>query len=263
MRTLLPVRGWCRPRSFLLFTALWLGGCRAVTGLGDLSFDPSSDGAGGAGGTVLSSSSASSSSSSASGSSTSGSSASGGPSPICGNGIVENGELCDDGNTLEDDLCASNCQCGGDVKVGSQAFIDPDLGSCYVWFNANRAFLDAENACESHGMTLATIDGTGEMAHVQAHLNSVDFVWIGGRRFSSMSDIWTWMSGDPWVIQPCDANTAGCDNNVILWMSGEPNNATGDEDCVEMQLKGSIGFNDASCATSRGFLCERKYQAGQ
>jgi cysteine-rich repeat protein len=42
--------------------------------------------------------------------------------PLCGNGIVDIGETCDDGNTNENDACLSDCQparCGdGSVQTG-------------------------------------------------------------------------------------------------------------------------------------------------
>ena len=48
------------------------------------------------------------------------------PPPICGNGIVEVGETCDDGNTDNTDACV-NCgvhgQCGDGV-------LDPELEEC-------------------------------------------------------------------------------------------------------------------------------------
>jgi cysteine-rich repeat protein len=51
------------------------------------------------------------------------------PPPVCGNGVVEEGELCDDGNTTDGDGCSSTCQtetppppcCGnGIVESGEQ-----------------------------------------------------------------------------------------------------------------------------------------------
>lgn len=32
------------------------------------------------------------------------------PAPVCGNGIVENGEICDDGNLIPNDGCSATCQ---------------------------------------------------------------------------------------------------------------------------------------------------------
>lgn len=46
---------------------------------------------------------------------------------ICGNGIQNAGEECDDGNTVDDDGCASNCQlpgCGNDILEGDEACDD-------------------------------------------------------------------------------------------------------------------------------------------
>jgi cysteine-rich repeat protein len=48
-----------------------------------------------------------------------------GPAPVCGNGIVESGEVCDDGNTTSGDGCSATCQlesvCGnGAVESGEQ-----------------------------------------------------------------------------------------------------------------------------------------------
>ena len=48
------------------------------------------------------------------------------PSPVCGNGVLESGEQCDDGNTVSYDGCSSSCQvetpvCGnGHVESGEQ-----------------------------------------------------------------------------------------------------------------------------------------------
>lgn len=43
-------------------------------------------------------------------SSTGSSSSSGGPDPVCGNGVVEQGETCDDGNAAAGDGCSNTCQ---------------------------------------------------------------------------------------------------------------------------------------------------------
>jgi cysteine-rich repeat protein len=50
------------------------------------------------------------------------------PEPVCGNGMVETGEACDDGNTDETDECSSECvlaSCGdGQVQEGVEACDD-------------------------------------------------------------------------------------------------------------------------------------------
>jgi len=62
----------------------------------------------------------------------------------CGNGTVDTGEQCDDGNTLDDDCCSSTCQfeasgnsctgddniCTADVCDGAGSCTHPDLPNC-------------------------------------------------------------------------------------------------------------------------------------
>lgn len=51
-----------------------------------------------------------------------------GPDPICGNGVIEDGEECDDGNNLNDDGCLADCvnaSCGdGYINEGVEACDD-------------------------------------------------------------------------------------------------------------------------------------------
>ena len=49
--------------------------------------------------------------------------------PVCGNGIVEVGEQCDDGNTADNDGCSSTCtfELDGPARCGD-GFLQPDLG---------------------------------------------------------------------------------------------------------------------------------------
>lgn len=49
------------------------------------------------------------------------------PSPMCGNGVPEDGEACDDGNADDDDGCTSNCElssCRDERKNGSETDVD-------------------------------------------------------------------------------------------------------------------------------------------
>lgn len=49
------------------------------------------------------------------------SSSSGGPEPVCGNGVVEDGETCDDGNDLPDDGCQA-CAKDSIIFVSSEVY---------------------------------------------------------------------------------------------------------------------------------------------
>ena len=63
-------------------------------------------------------------------SSSSSGSSSGGPGPECGDGVMDDGELCDDGNLIDTDACTGQCvpaSCGdGLVQAGVEACDDGD-----------------------------------------------------------------------------------------------------------------------------------------
>jgi cysteine-rich repeat protein len=48
------------------------------------------------------------------------------PSPVCGNGMLETGESCDDGNTTSGDGCEATCTptlCVGGVAIGGAKLV--------------------------------------------------------------------------------------------------------------------------------------------
>ena len=58
-----------------------------------------------------------------------------GAAPVCGNGVVEAGETCDDGNLVDGDGCDSNCTvtaCGNGIRTAGEACDDGNLtaGDC-------------------------------------------------------------------------------------------------------------------------------------
>lgn len=235
---------------------LTMGACRAAIGLDELSFGPSAgtggmDGLGG--GSASSSSSATSSSSGTGGTMNTG--------PVCGNGALETNEICDDGNTQDGDGCASNCRCAapdGASKDMNFVFASADGKTCYVLFNGLRSFNEAQNLCQSNSMYLASVTSKAELDWIHPFIEPYNRIWIGGARGSAMFDAWTWVSGEPWLLNPCDASQYPlCDDTVNLWSQGEPNNTGGVEDCVEIYHGDAVGFNDVICSDSLVYLCER------
>ncbi|MEE9294475.1 MAG: DUF4215 domain-containing protein, partial [Phycisphaerae bacterium] len=75
--------------------------------------------------------------------------------PVCGNGAVETGEECDDGNTIDGDGCQGNCKapfCGDSIidpaeecDDGNTANGDGCDENCLVELGAGRITLDANN----------------------------------------------------------------------------------------------------------------------
>jgi cysteine-rich repeat protein len=95
--------------------------------------------------------------------------------PVCGNGLTEGGEQCDDGNAIEGDACDSNCTlpgCGnnivdpgedcddGNLIDGDTCESDCTLPSC------GNGIVDGSETCDDgvnnglSGFCNATCDGT-------------------------------------------------------------------------------------------------------
>ena len=81
---------------------------------------------------------------------------------------------------------------------------------------------------------------------VMDKLNYKSYVWIGLNDIKKEGS-WIWVNG-----KPATATDA-------LWISGEPNNAGGNEDCgIAVYNRGT---NDGNCASTIVGLCEKAYGA--
>lgn len=174
--------------------------------------------------------------------------------PGCGDGMVKDGEVCDDGNNSDGDICTKDCQCGmvGDIP-NVIAIHDVANGHCYAWFLDPKKFSESQDNCISRGMFLASLVNQSEVDALASSINQS--TWIGGNR-EFLSTKWKWVSGEPWLISPCDTSNASCDNSINLWADGEPSYDPG-EQCIE--IKGNpLQFNDKECNTEFPYLCELK-----
>ena len=112
-----------------------------------------------------------------------------------------------------------------------------EVGSQYRFVTSGVAWLDAEQDCEHDGPAhLAVLDNDGEKDAMRGA--------IGGDTWLGVTDIVS--EGTFFKV------TTGV-ATYLPWDPGEPNNAGGNEDCVE--LKGS-GLNDEGCDRSHGYACE-------
>ncbi len=163
----------------------------------------------------------------------------GAPSVACGDGFIDraSGEVCDDGNHVDDDACAADCRrvlC----EDGSWRTVDPATSRCY-WRDTNVSVRDAAvTRCTARGGQLAVFETEAEAAVVYPAVGlsgGTSTAWIGLRRVGSA---WTW------------------DNGVALaftgFRAGEP---AGDGACAEWGP--SNDFNDLPCDVRRDLLCER------
>jgi cysteine-rich repeat protein len=188
--------------------------------------------------------------------------------PPCGDGKVERGEECDDGNAIETDACRSSCQwnrCGdGVVRAGVEECDDGnatdndacsavcllcnggnargsvgDEHHCFTRYDTALDWTAARDACAVRRQHLATFASVGESDLVSTTVLAGVFAWLG------LSDIavegtWRWVTGEQLAFSG--------------WQTGQPDDASGNEDCG-MNWNGNR-WNDANCASSLPYVCE-------
>jgi len=86
---------------------------------------------------------------------------------------------------------------------------------------------------------LASIHSAEEMKFIRDNVPT-DHYWLGGLKDGS----WTWTDSRRW--------------DYTEWKKGEPNNAGGNELCLEdLYENGWVGWNDRPCSEIRRFVCKR------
>jgi cysteine-rich repeat protein len=154
--------------------------------------------------------------------------------PLCGNGKVDPGEQCDDGNDEASDGCFE-CKLGCGPKPELK---DTLTGVCYRLEQAEEKTWDqAATACEIWGGTLAAVTTGDELAFVQQHVTKD--TWIGGFDPAGAASF-EWVTGEPWEL---DA------------FSTEP---VVDEHAACVLIDGAkLGFRRDNCKLAQRYLCER------
>jgi len=93
--------------------------------------------------------------------------------PACGNGIVETGEICDDGNTLSGDGCSDTCQPDDNLATPG----DDRAGYIACIVSAGHAPLTCSpgtGCCNNNGATGNTTCTTAETCPVLLNFNDCD-----------------------------------------------------------------------------------------
>ncbi|HOW51206.1 MAG TPA: MopE-related protein [bacterium] len=91
---------------------------------------------------------------------------------FCGNSIIEAGEVCDDGNTDDNDTCRNDCtrRCEADWWYHN--------GHCYQYVSGAQAYTTAATDCNGKGAYLAAIATAAENSFVTSLAPSTS-VWLG------------------------------------------------------------------------------------
>ena len=102
----------------------------------------------------------------------------------------------------------------------------------------------------NEGGHLASITSDGIKEYVMEGMNikGLNVIWIGGTDIHQ-EGVWQWTDNMPWEF--------------TSWIGGEPNNAGGNEDCL--QWHAAHGWNDAPCEyqVPYRFLCSKKTHSGK
>jgi hypothetical protein len=134
---------------------------------------------------------------------------------------------------------------GGDTRS-----VDPATGACYMLYMTPMTWAQAQSVCHALGPTtfLASVQSASENALIATLIGSKD-AFLGGTD-AAVEGRFLWDDGTP--VQ------------LTNWNTGEPNNAGGVENCIEMIAALGGKWNDVPCAPSATtmlgtlpFVCER------
>jgi len=171
-------------------------------------------------------------------------------------GYVPFGDDCDDADPLvtvgDPEICDGiDNDCDGatdEAAPGNDACNGCTLfaagGRSYGFCPAGASWADGRIACAAFGGDLLRIDDDAEHAAVvdlPAPPGAVPGGWFIGLSDVALRGTFVWVDGGAL--------------DFTAWNPAEPNDAAGDEDCVEMDPAAG-GWNDVPCSSARPFICE-------
>ena len=223
-----------RPRWAALAISAGIAGCNSLAGIREAVFDPCLEDAGDAlcaAGDPGATSSTSTSSSGSAGASTGGA---GGSRAICGNGVLDPGEECDDGSTVDGDGCTQcqvDCDEPGAFKVAATAH-------CYWVSPKALSFFESSVRCQYQGGKLASVTSPLELQQLDPKVSGP--LWIGASALAP-AGAFHWLDGEPWAYAPWSAGVPDVmDKDLCVLLDGEP-----------------LLFGAKECTQARKALCER------
>jgi cysteine-rich repeat protein len=162
--------------------------------------------------------------------------------PVCGNGVIEGNEICDDGNRRDGDGCSANCdsvECTGELT-----YEDPKTHHCYRRFikiyDDIVSRQDAAIRCSQWGRGyLVQLETAAEREAIQSTVMPRGYSWIGLR---------SWSGTRRW-----DRDDGVADPAALPWLPGFPR---GTGTCAEWNAS-PAGLRNVACNERRDFVCER------
>lgn len=167
--------------------------------------------------------------------------------PRCGDGVIVEGEECDDGNVDDFDGCTSACFAGPSCDPSrytefEDGAVDAATGNCFLRSVFGASWNDAQAAC----VALTDVDRVGSLPVIE----DIDTNWIV--RFAGGAD--GWIGATDQAVEGEMVDPFGQPLSYTNWEPGEPNDSSGNEDCVMIYASGR--WNDAQCTDLRSYACE-------
>ncbi|XP_013873419.1 ladderlectin [Austrofundulus limnaeus] len=123
--------------------------------------------------------------------------------------------------------------------------------NCYLFNDTASTWDDAEAACNQLNAHLTSIQTPDQYAFLRVLIEKATGAntrtWVGGtnlqdRPITGMQNgAWTWVDGTLFTF--------------TNWGPGEPNNAGGNEHCMDINVRGQDYVNDENCDTMNAFIC--------
>ncbi|XP_037336073.1 C-type isolectin Sp-CL4-like [Pungitius pungitius] len=134
--------------------------------------------------------------------------------------------------------------CRDVVKPCGDGWSRIDEKRCAKYFTTPKAFKDADAHCKASGSELVSAHNDDQLRRVVCITILADSerkpFWIGAKR-----------SGEGFVY------TDGSKVDYSQWFPGQPDNFSGQEDCVEVNHKKWGLWNDDDCSDEINFMCAK------
>jgi cysteine-rich repeat protein len=159
------------------------------------------------------------------------------PLAFCGDGQINNGEACDDGNDVDDDGCDRSCRSGGPAPDCTW-LSGRDLPTIYC---PRTDWPDAQSVCSDWGGHLVTVLDAADNERIhQVISGGRRNAWIGLNDRADEGQ-WGW---------------DGRDGAYRNWRPDRPENDDPEDDCAELR-RDQGDWSDRDCDDDRIPFCER------
>ncbi|XP_052401359.1 ladderlectin-like [Carassius gibelio] len=115
---------------------------------------------------------------------------------------------------------------------------------CFKFFSDLKPWAEAEKKCLELGGNLASVHDPHTSGFLKTFLrkcaSGMPRTWIGAHD-AIKNNVWFWSDGSKFDYSD--------------WLTGEPNEYGGKENCVELAYGAEQRWNDLDCATPLNFIC--------